>query len=602
MFGFRRKPAPQAVAADAATWRARGNEALGQGRVEEAADCYRRAIAADEADPLARVNLGYVLLEQGRADDAAQALAQAIARAPQQPEVRADAQYLLARAHQAQGRTQDAEAALRAALAARPAFVEAAQDLVPLLLATGRAGEALQVARQAAAAAPVTTLRMLQAQALHALHRSDEALAQLDAVLAEDPSHLGALESRGNLLLEAGRAQEALAAFERGLAAHGRSPEALANAAAALLQLQRPADALALAREALRADPAHAASLYNEGRALLDLLRVEEARERTLAALRLHPGNADLEWNSAVAHLLLGDLPAGWRAHEARWGAKGFQRAAAAPVPSLRRWAGEDLAGRSILLYAEQGLGDTLQFLRYVPLVAQRAREVLLQVPEALAPLVQGLAPNVRLVAPGAAVPPVDWQCPLLSLPHAFGTTLQSIPAQVPYLRADAALVRAWRERLPDDGRPRVGITWSGNPRHGNDRNRSLPLAQFRRIAVEGFRFVALQPQVREADRAELAAWEGLVDAGPSLRSFADTAALMEALDLVIAVDTSVAHLAGALGRPTWVLLPHAPDWRWLLQRDDSPWYPTARLYRQPAAGDWGPVLDRLRADLLARA
>lgn len=593
MFGFRRKPAIDAAAA-----RGRGNEALGQGRLAEAAEHYRLAVEGDASDPLARVNLGYVLLELARPGEAEATLAQAVQRAAGRPNALADANFLLARARLAQGRTEDAIAPLRAALAARPGFAEAAQDLVPLLVAGGRAQEALAAAQVPAGEPVGIPFAMLQAQALHALGRGDEALQRLATVLAAEPLHPGALESQGNLLLEAGRAQEALDAFERAIAAHGRGPDALANASAALLRLDRPAEALALAEEALRADSHHRASLHNRAHALLELARVEEARAHSLAALEIHPGDPDLAWNSAVAHLLLGDLRPGWRAHEARWAAKGFLRAATAPVPALPRWDGEDLAGASILLYAEQGMGDSLQFLRYVPLVAQRAREVLLQLPAALLPLAQGLAPNCRTVAAGQPAPAADWQCPLLSLPHAFGTTIEDIPARVPYLRADPAGVAAWRARLPAGEGPRVGITWSGNPRHGNDRNRSLPLARFRRIAVPGVRFVALQPEVRAADRAELAGWPGLFDAGPELRSFADTAALLEALDLVIAVDTSVVHLAGALGRPTWILLPHVPDWRWLLGRADTPWYPTARLYRQPARGDWDSVLERVREDL----
>jgi hypothetical protein len=248
-------------------------------------------------------------------------------------------------------------------------------------------------------------------------------------------------------------------------------------------------------------------------------------------------------------------------------------------------------------------LGDSIQFLRYVPLVACRAASVVLQVQPSLVSLVQGLAPDCRVVPTGDPLPPTDLQCPLLSLPHAFGTTLSTIPADVPYLFADSVLVRAWQERLADAGEgPRVGITWSGNPSHANDRNRSIPLGSFRDIAAAGCRFVAMQPQVRTSDRAELATWKDVFDAGPLLQSFADTAALLQALDLVIAVDTSVAHIAGALGRPVWILLPFSPDWRWMLDRQDSPWYPSARLYRQGADRDWGPVLARVRADLAALA
>lgn len=600
MFGFRRKPASPAQDPAAATqWRGRGNDALAQGKLDEAADCYRRAAQADAADPLARVNLGYVLLERGEMAQAEEALAQAVALAGDRADIAADGHFLLGRARQALGQAAAAESSLRAALVARPAFTEAMQELVRLLIGAGRAHDALALAQQAASVDPTPGALMLVAQALHAASRAEEAVGALDAILAAQPDHLGALESRGTLLLELGRAQEALAMFERMMAAHGRQPEGLANASAALLQLDRPDEALASAHEALRAQPRHRASLHNKIRALLDLVRVDEALELSLQATSMYPQDADLRWNLAVAHLLLGDLVPGWQAYEARWHATGFSRTRTAPVLGRPRWTGaQALQGHSILLHAEQGLGDSIQFLRYVPLVGAQAREVLMRIQPALAPLAAQLAPNCRILDLAEGLPATDWECPLLSLPKAFDTSLQTIPSAVPYLHADPALVQEWQRWLPKDGRPRVGITWSGNPLHANDRNRSIPLASFRNIAMGECSFVALHPQVRDCDKAAFAAWDGLIDAGPRLRSFADTAALLQALDLVITVDTSVAHLAGALGRPVWILLPYAPDWRWILERDDSPWYPTARLYRQPAIGAWGPVLERVHTDL----
>jgi tetratricopeptide (TPR) repeat protein len=600
MFGFRRKPSsPVPDPKAAAQWRGRGNDALGRGKLDEAADCYRRAAQADASDPLARVNLGYVLLERSELAQAGEVLAQALALAGDRGDVAADAHFLLGRVHQALGQTAAAERSLRAALLARPAFSEATQELVRLLIGAGRAHDALALAQRAASVASTPDALMLVAQALHATGRVAEAVSSLDAVLAAQADHLGALESRGTVLLELGRAQEALAMFERLMAAHGRQPEGLANASAALLRLDRPGEALALADEALRAQPQHRASLHNKIRALLELLHVAEALQLSLQATRTYPQDADLRWNLAVAHLLLGNLLEGWEAYEARWQATGFVRTLPASALGQPRWTGaESLRDRSILLHAEQGLGDSIQCLRYVPQVAARAREVLLQVPPALAPLAAGLAPNCRILAPRERVPVTDWESPLLSLPAAFRTSLDTVPSTVPYLRADAAQVQEWKERLAHVRDLRIGITWSGNPLHANDRNRSIALASFRKIATGECTFVALQPQVREGDKTEFAAWRGLVDAGPQLRSFSDTAALLQALDLVITVDTSVAHLAGALGRPVWILLPFVPDWRWMLERADTPWYPTARLYRQPAIGAWDCVLEQVRADL----
>ncbi|NNU44867.1 tetratricopeptide repeat protein [Ramlibacter montanisoli] len=602
MFGFRRKAAT-AAAPGAAEWRARGNAALGQGQLVEAADCYRQAAACDPADAEARVNLGYVLLEQGAAVEAAGTLSQAVALAGERTELLADAQFLLGRAHRLQGQDRRAAASYRAALAARPGFAESLQELVPLLLDAGQAGEAVAFAQRAAQAAPRPQVLMLLAQALHAAGRAAEALVPLDAVLASDPGDAAALACRGNVLLELGRCEEALASSEQVLGVHGRQADALANASAALLRLERNEAALALAEEALRLQPAHRVSLHNRSCALTNLLRMDEALLRAREATLLHPDDADLQWSLGVAHLLRGDLAPGWKAHEARWHAKDFPGALSRAFTAAPQWTGaQALEGRCILLHAEQGLGDSIHFVRYLPQVAARAREVLVHVQQSLVPLLAQLPANCRLLQPGEPIPPHELQCPLLSLPHAFGTTLATIPADVPYLQADPERLPPWQQRLAGRARPQVGIVWSGNPQHGNDRNRSIPLHSFVAIAQEGVGFVSLQVQVRESDRAAMAHWPGLFDAGPLLHDFGDTAALASALDLVVTVDTSVAHLAGALGKPVWVLLPYVPDWRWMLGREDSPWYPGMRLFRQPARGDWDSVLQRVRSELRALA
>jgi protein O-GlcNAc transferase len=580
-------------------WRSRGNAALGRSQLDEAAQCYRRAIDADAADPQARVSLAYVLLEQGRAVDAAESLHHAIALATHDAETLADAHYLLAQAQRALGHDGVALDSLRAALAARPAFEQALQELVPMLLKSHRAGEALSAARRAVDLQPTPACLMQLAQALHAHGDTDEALRVVEAVLAREPGNAAAMNTQATLLLEKGRANEALDGFDRVVAQHGADPDTLCNRAAALHRLGRADESLQTAEAALRLQPAHKQAMHARGRALLAALRISDARDATAEALKLFPEDADLQWNSAVAHLLLGEFEQGWRAHEARWNAAGFAAAAGEAITGAPRWTGgESLANATILLFSEQGLGDVLQFLRYVPLVAARAREVLLRVPPEVAALARGLAPNCRVVDSAQSPPAFDFQCPLLSLPHAFGTTLADVPSTVPYLRADTARSALWRDRLSKQRGQKVGIMWSGNPRHTNDHNRSIALEQFRAIADAPATFINLQPRLRDFERDALAAWPGLIDAGPELHDFGDTAALVMALDLVITVDTSVAHLAGALGRTVWILLPFLPDWRWMIERTDSPWYPTARLYRQPVAGSWDAVLQSVRADL----
>jgi tetratricopeptide (TPR) repeat protein len=571
LFGWgKREPVEAPVAAAlpaeeaAARAKAQGNAALAKGEVGEAARWYGEAAQLQPQDPLARLNLGYALLELGRAEDALQALDQAIALRRPADGFLHEALFLRGRARQTLGLTDEALASYRDALDAQPGFEAALAESVRLLLALERPGEALALAQQAQRAQPTATLSMLCAQALHALRRPDEAMAQLDELLAREPEHLGALESRGNLLLEADRNDEARATFERLLAVHGPLPQTLTNLATAHLQTGQP--------EA-------ACRVCDEG-------------------VALHPAHADLHLNRAIAHMLVGDWAEGWRDFEWRWAA---WTGGAPPWQDRPQWSGrESLADRSILLFTEQGLGDSIQFVRYVPQVAAQAREVVLLVQPALLPLLRDLAPNCRVLATGEAVPRTDFQSPLLSVPLALGTTPANVPDTVPYLRTDPALVERWRDRLGRGSSPKVGIAWSGNAVHKNDRNRSLPLASLRPLAAAPWQFVSLQPEVRASDRKALGEWQGLLDLGPELRDFADTAAVMESLDLVISVDNSVAHLAGALGRPVWILLPHNPDWRWLMERQDTPWYPTARLYRQPATSAWEPVLAQVRRDLQA--
>lgn len=541
---------------------AAGNEALGQGDLEGAERAYRAAITADAAHPLPRLNLGYVLLERGQPAAARDALEQALAlRRPQDGFVH-EAHFLLVRAHQALGQRDAALAHALQALQAQPAFEPALEAAVPLLIERKRGEEALRHAR---AAGDGITASMLQAQALHALGHADEALAALDQVLAREPAHAGALESRGNLLLERDEGEAGMACFRRLREVAGDTPEVLCNLSSGLLQLGRPAEALDVVEH----------------------------------GLRLFPDEPDLHYNQGLAQLLLERLPEGWHGYEWRWRSRAFGRRGA-PRPTDRpSWSGhESLAGRSILLCAEQGLGDTIQFLRYVPRVAEQARQVLVQVQAPLHPLVR-LPAGCRLLAPGEAPPATDFQCSLLSLPAALGSTFADLPAPA-CIDVAPQRIAAWKDKLPADGLPRVGIVCSGNADHKNDRHRSIPLALWSGLADLPCRFVLLQPELRPADRPALAAWPSLWHAGAEFAGFDDTAALLQSLDLVLTVDTSVAHLAGSLGRPTWVLLPFNPDWRWGTGRADTPWYASVRLVRQARPHGWPAVLSALRQDLSA--
>jgi len=315
--------------------------------------------------------------------------------------------------------------------------------------------------------------------------------------------------------------------------------------------------------------------------------------------VQIDPGIADAHWNRALAWLLTGNFAQGWPAYEWRW------KTTQLTPPSFPQpcWDGSPLAGRTILLYSEQGLGDTLQFIRFAPLVQQRAGRVIVLCQDSLLPLLANFPGVAQVVGHDAPLPAFEVQAALLSLPGLLGTTLETIPASVPYLTVPTELIEQGRQHLSGAGPFSVGIVWQGNPRHPKDRRRSVPLVAFEPLAqVEGVHLVSLQEGAGAEQLAALAGRFAVQDVGSRLSGdWAETAAVLQNLDLVICVDTALAHCAGALGVPVWLALPFAPDWRWLLGRPDSPWYPTMRLFRQDTSGDWQGVFARLAAALRER-
>ncbi len=326
--------------------------------------------------------------------------------------------------------------------------------------------------------------------------------------------------------------------------------------------------------------------------------RLQEAVDCYGQALRLSPGHAMAHMNRGLSLLLQGRLQEGWAEYEWRWQSEQRQQQRGFSQPL---WSGrEPLQGKTLLVHAEQGLGDSLQFCRFVPQLEARGARVVLEVQPAVWALVTSLAGGHQLLRRGDALPAFDLHCPLLSLPSALGLDEAALMASPsPYLRAEPTRVAAWRERLRDRPAPRIGIVWSGIAGHTNDHNRSLALRDFMAALPADMRFVSLQKEVRPADQPLLDASPNILQVNGWLGDFADTAALIACLDLVISVDTSVAHAAAAMGKPVWLLLPFVPDWRWMMDRADSPWYPAMRLYRQPGLGHWAPVLAQLRQDLL---
>jgi Tetratricopeptide repeat/Glycosyltransferase family 9 (heptosyltransferase) len=343
----------------------------------------------------------------------------------------------------------------------------------------------------------------------------------------------------------------------------------------------------------------HASAWSSRGVALQALDRHADAIASFDRAIALEPDFADAHFNKSLALLAIGDYPRGQTEYEWRWkrsGAEHLRQNFGRPL-----WRGDQPPQRkTILLHAEQGLGDTIQFARYARLLGRAGANVVLETHPELKPLLARLEGCRSVIARGEARPAHDFHCPLGSLPLAFKTELSSVPAEIPYLSADAGRIDRWRPRLETFGGPRVALVWAGNAAHANDRNRSVPLALLRSLwEGNAARVVSLQRDLRAGDAETLAA-APVLHLGPELADFDDTAAVLAGCDLLITVDTSVAHLAGAMGRPVWLLLPFSCDWRWTVQSDRSPWYPSVRLYRQPQPGDWESVVARVARDLPA--
>lgn len=505
---------------------------------------------------------------------------------------------------QQKGQFPDAEQRYRAVLALHARHFDSLHMLATLCHQTGRHTEALQFLAEALKVkADSADAHSNQGVVLNALRRFDDAIASFDRAIKLKPAHAEAFVNRGAALGQLGKLDDALACYERGAELKPAYHAAHYNAGNALIALNRIEEALARYDRALALSPNNPETLNNRGNALLRLGRPAEALESYESASKTASAPAgqvfaQAQYNAGLARLTLGDFKDGWALHEWRWKTAEFAPLRRDFEASL--WIGrEPLAGRSILLHAEQGYGDILQFVRYVPMVAALNAAVVLEVPSPLARLLADTPGAHHVVTKGDPLPAFDFHCPLMSLPHALGTTLKTVPADVPYIRPCADKAGVWRERLAALPRPRVGITWAGRPTHIDDRNRSIPFTTIASLLVETRgSFVSLQRDVKPDNDGALRATTAILDVRSELKDFADTAALISELDLVISVDTSVAHLAGAMGRPVWLMLPYAVDFRWMYGRDDSPWYPTARLYRQPAAGDWDGVIARIAQDL----
>ena len=548
-----------------------GSVLLDRGRKSEAEASFLRAIELDARDPAAHYNLGILLLDLARANEAETALRHVLSLDPRFP----GAHRNLGRATHALGRHDEAEVFFRRAIEADPADARAYTGL---------------------------------AATLALADRLDDALAACEAAIRIDPVLFDAHLNHGAVLLRLARLDEAETASRRALSLEGDHALAHYNLGTVLMEGGRLADAQASLRHALELDPNHVEACLNLARVHQRTMRLDDAEAVYRQGLTLRPDDPDLQANLALVLLAKGQYAEGWSLYESRFAVRHAGPNAWDPGWAFPRWNGESLRGKSLVVVSEQGHGDTLHFCRYLPLLkAQGLKHLTVVCKPALSRLIEGIEEVDACIGSEDArtVPAHDYWCFMMSLPHRFNTTLDSIPALVPYLRPPAGLADAWKKRLPAAA-PKVGLVWAGEVRpgmraaHAVDRRRSIHARQLLPLLrVPGVTFVSLQLGATTRPQIEtLPAESRPLDPMDDVTDFADTAAIIEHLDLVIAVDTSTAHLAGALNRPVWVLSRFDQCWRWLTGRDDTPWYPSMRLFRQTRDGDWDSVIARVAEEL----
>ncbi len=570
---------------------------------------------------------GFALHQQGQLDQAKQIYQQVLSQQPQH----FDALHLSGVIMGQQGDPAGAEATISRAIEINPGHASAWSNRANSLQALKRPQEALTGYDRAIELNPDYAEAYRNRGDCHwSLDRRAEAVADYEKALQIDPGFLNGWHKWADMCKSLQRWPQAREGYQRYLQAHPENWMAHFNLGFVGIQLNDAVLSETAFRTVLKQQPENADAHGNLGIALQKQLRLQEARSCYETAIRFNPNHADAHsnlglllqelnrpkealamydraveikpdfanawWNKSLSLLLAGDYENGWPMYEWRW--RSVQLATDRPW-TTPRWDGQaDLSGQSVFLFAEQGFGDTIQFIRYaLEIKARGAAKVMVEVQPALVSLLSNMPGVDVIVAQGAPIPAHDVQCPLMSLPWLMQTRANNIPVHVPYLRVDPTLRTLWQKRLGDKTKPRIGIAWSGRPSHNNDHNRSLALARLLPMLSERFEWISLQKEVREADQVTLAS-ASIRSFAEHLHDFADTAALISQLDLIISVDTSVVHLAGAMAKPVWVLLPEVPDWRWLMERKDTPWYPTLHLYRQGADKNHDPVIQRIIADL----
>jgi tetratricopeptide (TPR) repeat protein len=571
------------------------------GRDDEALASYDQAIELNDNLPKAHFNRGSLLEDLGRFEEALASYTHVLSLQPSL----VNAYLKLGKLEAKLNRLDAALFSLGAALNLQPDSIEALLGCGDVFMTQNLYEQALHHFDRALALQPdLHEVHYNKGIALAALNRIEAAVESYSRVIALKQDYYKAYTNRGILLVTLKHYQAAMSDFDNALAIQPELVEvliALINKGNLLVLLHRHEDALDCYEKILGIQPDYAQAYNSLGMAGESMGKYEEALLLYNIAQALDSDCLEAFFNESLCLLKMGNLAAGFDLYEWRWQLAKKNPESMPPAFSQPLWLGkEPLADKTILLHPEQGFGDTLQMCRYVEPLAQLGAKVMLEVQPMLKPLLLNLSGTSQVLATGETPPAFDYHCPLMSLPLAFDTRLDSILANIPYLFSTPKAVADWKIRVGTTAKPWIGLAWSGNSAHSNDHNRSIPLAQISPLLSENMQFFCLQRELRPSDEETLKNHQNVHFFGDQLADFSDTAALIELMDLVLCVDTSTAHLAGAMGKPVWLLLPFNPDWRWLLEREDSPWYPTMRLFRQPAMGDWSSVLAKVKAELLS--
>ncbi|MGZ4954681.1 MAG: tetratricopeptide repeat protein [Methylobacter sp.] len=600
------------------------------GDLAHAVELIDKSLEINPKNAVAHHNLGKVLHDQKQNEAALKSYDKAIALKPDIAVIYYDRGLNL----QKIGQQQTALHSFDQAIALKPDYVEAYNERGNVLQELKQYQAAINSYDHAIALkANSSNVWFNRGNALQALGQSEAALHSYDQAIAIEPDNADTYSNRGNVLQSLGQSEAALQSYAKALASRPDCAMTLNNHGTVLLSLKHYEAALQSFDQAITYNPGFFEAYSNRGIALRNLGQYEAALQNYDQAIALNPvyakvysnrGNIlqdlgqydaalqshhqacivfdpdDAEANFGLSLCLLqsGDFDNGWKSYE--WRLKHEKFGVTLGNGSKPRWTGiEDLQGKTLLLHSEQGMGDTMQFCRYAKLLANRGARVILEVPMPLLLLLARVEGIVQTVLRGGGLPPFDFYCPLLSLPLAFKTDFDTIPTPGRYIVSPPDKLAKWQSRLGPKNRPRIGLAWSGQALHNNDRHRSIPLAQFIKLLPDNFQYVSLQNEVPDTDQETLLARPDILHFGSELEDFTDTAALCDLVDIVVSVDTSVAHLAGAMGKTVWILLPFNPDWRWLLNRSDSPWYATAKLYRRERHGDNSKILDKIKTDLI---